>query len=393
MQVRLRQIAMTMVLVAGCAYLRAETWVLTDRELNESAVQLLEVGSAGVTIRRERVGNQQLDWDQVVEFRRDSAKSVEFDGLILFTLDGQQFAGAPVGLEGETLVWESQLVGTIRTPMVQVASIAAREPGNTASSESGREDVILFRNGDRARGMLISIGPQGVELRQKGGEIIRAPLPNVAEVRLARLPGLVQDRPARSFLVWLEDRTRVRVASVEMDASTASFSPVWGTQCTIDRAKVTAVEQADGPITWLSELTPARQVHEPYLEGEFPARRNASVDGRPIRFQDRTWRRGIGVHSRSRLQFTLDGSYALFRTRYALADGSLALADVDVRILLDGKVVHEARGFKAGVLSDLVTVPLGKARELILEVDYGRLLDVQDRFNWIEPALVRSGGE
>jgi hypothetical protein len=50
--------------------------------------------------------------------------------------------------------------------------------------------------------------------------------------------------------------------------------------------------------------------------------------------------------------------------------------------------VHEQQDVTAGQISSVVTIPLNQARQLVLEVDYGRNLDVQDRLNWIQPALV-----
>ncbi len=80
-----------------------------------------------------------------------------------------------------------------------------------------------------------------------------------------------------------------------------------------------------------------------------------------------------------------------FRTQYAI-DGDQPWADVTVRIKLDGKVAYEKTHVTSGVLSDVVNIDLNGAKTLTLEVDYGENYDVQDRLNWIEPALLRSGG-
>ena len=86
----------------------------------------------------------------------------------------------------------------------------------------------------------------------------------------------------------------------------------------------------------------------------------------------------------------------LFR---AVADGAHTPADVaaatgrserQVRILLDGAVVHERKDFTAGEISPVVAIPLGDAKKLTLEVDFGANFGVQGQFNWIEPALLKS---
>jgi hypothetical protein len=116
---------------------------------------------------------------------------------------------------------------------------------------------------------------------------------------------------------------------------------------------------------------------------------NRTVLGEPIRFGSRTYDRGIGVHSYSRLVWEFDASsYKAFRTQYAI-DGQLPYANVTVRIQLDDRVAHEAKDFRAGALSPLVVLDTRGAKRITLEVDYGDTYDVQDRFNWIEPALLK----
>ena len=52
-------------------------------------------------------------------------------------------------------------------------------------------------------------------------------------------------------------------------------------------------------------------------------------------------------------------------------------------------MAHEKKNFTAGQLSPVVLVPLGNAKSLTLEVEFGGNYNVQDRLNWIEPALVK----
>jgi len=113
-----------------------------------------------------------------------------------------------------------------------------------------------------------------------------------------------------------------------------------------------------------------------------------AVDGSPIRFGDRVFPHGIGVHAYSRLTFAIDPDFKSFRTQYAIA-GDWSYANVNVRIKLDNKVVHERTGFRSGQLASPVTIDVSGHQQLVLEVDYGQNYDVQDRFNWVEPAFLR----
>ena len=63
-----------------------------------------------------------------------------------------------------------------------------------------------------------------------------------------------------------------------------------------------------------------------------------------------------------------------------------------MRIRLDGNVVHEKPHVTAGEMSRVILVPLKSAKTITLEVDFGDNYGVQDKLDWIEPALVKGSG-
>ena len=155
---------------------------------------------------------------------------------------------------------------------------------------------------------------------------------------------------------------------------------------------VDLVEQVSGPAVFLSSREPSENVYIPFFgtDQDYPAKMNQTVSGnRELRFGGRSFRRAIGVHSYSRLSWPLDGKYAAFRTQYGIEDDKVR-ADVTVRIKLDDKVAYEKKNVRAGMLSPVIVIDLAGAKKLTLEVDYGRGYDVQDRLNWIEPAIIRN---
>jgi hypothetical protein len=95
------------------------------------------------------------------------------------------------------------------------------------------------------------------------------------------------------------------------------------------------------------------------------------------------------VHSYSKLVFPIDPTCKSFRTQFAI-DGDQPWADCTVRVKLDAKIAFEKQHVTSGVLSDVVKLDLNGAKTLTLEVDYGENYDVQDRLNWIEPAMLRT---
>jgi len=114
-----------------------------------------------------------------------------------------------------------------------------------------------------------------------------------------------------------------------------------------------------------------------------------SVLGGPILVAGERYERGIGVHSRSNLVFELNGEYREFVTSFGMDDDSGPLADVTVVLLVDGQRRFEKAHVRRGALYGPVRVDVAHAGRIELMVDYGDNGDLQDRFDWVEPGLVR----
>jgi len=95
------------------------------------------------------------------------------------------------------------------------------------------------------------------------------------------------------------------------------------------------------------------------------------------------------VHSKSVLSYGLDGAYREFVTSFGMDDDSGRGANVKVAILVDGQQRFERSNVVSGVLHGPVRVDVAGAKRLELVVDFGLNGDVQDRFDWIEPGLVK----
>jgi len=189
----------------------------------------------------------------------------------------------------------------------------------------------------------------------------------------------------------LGDGSSLPAATLTLAAGKLSADLGDGKPRPFDLSRVAAIEQVNGPASWLTDRQPAENVYLPYFGTgqDFPARMNLSGDGgRDLRFGGKSFRRGIAVHAYSRLVYPLDGQFAALRLQYAV-DERMARADMTVRVKLDDKVVHEKQAVRGGTLSPVIFADLGGAKRLTLEVDYGGGTDVQDRLVWLEPALLR----
>ena len=369
-------------------------WTLTTAEFRSRQVELVSLDDAGAKVK-DASGAQAIQWDSLLALERESAppqQGAAGGKFVLHLSGGDQLRGEPVKLEGETLQWKSPAVGTMGVSLRQVSGLVRANRAVPAIETQRTEDVVLLANGDSVRGILSDITAEGLSI-QSGGNAVPVPLDSVAAVIFASTAASGAPPAGRAFRVRLDDGSTVTAPSLKSAGEKLVLSLSSGDARELPLASVQGIEQLNGPVSWLSSRPPSESVQTPLLETSRPARMDRTVTGKPMRFGDRTFARGIGVAPFSRITWPLDEArkdYAAFRTQYAI-DGTAPYADVTVRIKLGEKVVHEKKNVIAGVLSPVVVIPIDpKAESLTLEVDFGENYGVQDRLNWIEPALLKS---
>jgi hypothetical protein len=376
------------VCLMGAAAARAETaWVLTTADFQRQGVDLVSLDGGGAVVRSEKGEQRTVPLEDFLQLERTAGAHDVPGKFTLYLASGDRISGEPVGVKDEQLQWKSAGVGELTIPIRQIAAFA-KAAGQTLANldETRLEDTVRLANGDTVKGIVTGMDASSVSV-QVGGDESKVPMETVTSIYFAS-SGKVALPAGTAFRVRIADGSTVVAPKVNWSAGQVTLTLADGSTRKMDASKVAALEQMNGPVSWLSSRDPIENIQTPFLGEPWPARMDKSVRGDPIRFGDRLFTRGIGVHSYSRLTYALDGGWQAFRTSYAI-DGDEPYADVTVRIKLDGKVVHEQIGFKAGVLSPVVSVDLQGAKALTLEVDYGASDDTQDRFNWIEPALLK----
>lgn len=371
----------------ACADVR---WNLTTSDFRTQPINLLAVDTSGVRFLDSQRTMQTVSLDQFVSLQANILVPKPVSSKLLLILNtGTKLSGEVKELKDEKLTFTSPVIGEMTFPLKQVARLdSTAKPAAAAKTVASKtEDILQLANGDTVRGVIISISPDSVSIKTAAGPS-DVSLDSIASVVFADT-GESAKAATKGYKLSFEDGSLIVVDSMTVQLANVSVKLSSGGTRTFDQDTLTGIEQLDGPVGWLSGMTPLLSVQTPFLDVMWPVRMDKSVTGDAIRFGNATYARGIGVHSHSKITFPLEGGYKSFRTQYAI-DGNQPYADVDVRVLLDGKVVHEAKGFRSGILSPVIAIDLGTAKSITLEVDFGAGYDVQDRLNWIEPALLRT---
>ena len=365
-------------------------WVLMTADMQQQPVSLQQIGPAGVRVVPVNAAQPiTISFDSFLQIDRTSQPRSPGANLTLILLNGDRLTGHPVSAKDEQVTWHSPSIGDLTVPLKQIRALIRYGSTIENLDQPLTEDKILLSNGDTTKGIVTDISDSKVTVQAAAPTEI--PLDSVKWIQfaLAAKPAMKTDR---GFRIRLNDDSLISADSLEADDQKITLALPDGSKREVAMVAAAGIEQLNGPLSWLSSGTPQAIVQVPYFGGTiWPTRMDSTVGGKPIQFADRIYARGIGVHAYSRIDYALDGSYEAFRTQYAIAqDEKRQYANVAVRIKIDGKTVHEQPSFTADLLSPVLVLDLPKdAKMLRLEVDYGQANDTQDRFNWIEPALLR----
>lgn len=363
-----------------------ERWLLTTAQFKTEPVLLQGLDSSGVKVAPASGGDaRSVPLDDFLDLTRSLPAGRSAGKFVLHLRGGDQLGGEPVALKGDSLVWRNPNLGEIQIPGSRL--LAVTPPGVPPPTDRQNEDVVRLANGDTVRGILASLDGDKITVQTSAGNS-DVPMTAVASINFAATPGGAEVK--RGYRVRLDDGSSLVGSDAKLDGTDLVLTLGKNADRKIAVAHVTAIEQVNGPVSWLSARAPVEAVYYRLMGGPIdpPAYMERSWLGEHgIEFKGRPFAHGIGVHAYSRLSWALDGSYEAFRTRYAI-EGDSGLADATVRIKLDDKVVYEKQHVRSGWLSPVIVQDLGGAKKLTLEVDGGAAY-AQDSLDWIEPALLK----
>jgi hypothetical protein len=317
--------------------------------------------------------------------------------------NGDSLNGRLIKGSDRTVIIQRNDLGAIELPITRLREVvppagqrsrAAAPRMATTSRPVAKDDELWLANGDRLKGLIERIDPGGLTVQTDlGRTVVKYDVLLLARFGAIGPIEMPNDaiRSIRARLT-LSDGSTLTVSSLEWQRDELVFT-VAGAERSEPRqvkaADVLRVEVPGGRWQWLTDLTPLVAEHTGLLDLRWPHQINRNVMGGPLRIGGQVFEKGIGVHSRSRLVYQLGPNDERFVSAYGIDDDSGPIANVEAKILLDGKAAYQATDVRADGQVHRVSIDLHEAKQLELLVDYGKNGDVQDRFDWIEPAIIR----
>ena len=321
--------------------------------------------------------------------------------LILTNGDRIRIDGSSLAFNGERFSFTCPWLGEGKTVRISLAAVALVWRAAPDSAEDGfvfrrrlletkrRRDVVVLRNGDLLEGDLTSLGPVHAEL-EVNRKTVKLAADQAAVLAPSTFLASAVKPKATHVSAVLADGSRISLLTATCDGRALTGTAVPGIPLRVPLDQLIALDLLGGPAVYLSDLTPARYDHTPYLSVTWPLAVNSSCAGRELRLKDGMHDRGLGMHSEAKATYTVPAGMRFFEVRVGLDEVSGRRGSVRVRVLADGKERDpgRTRDLKHGEMLD-VRLDVKGVKELTLAVDFGEGGDVGDHVNWVDARFVR----
>jgi len=311
---------------------------------------------------------------------------------------------APDG-DRETLRLEGYGLRAESVPLERVRSVATRQFFRTASADEKEDfgdlqeepprtnDLLLaMRDGERTRASVVVTGMShnGVTV-SIGARTRTVPWDNVGWVVLAHTGPERTAEPRH--VVKLACGSTARAESLRLEQGTLTAT-AGGIDYTIDIDRLRRIRVSSDAYRYLSDVTPESIETEPYLDVVWPPRPDACVTGAPLRLDGATCPKGLGMHARTRMCYTLGASYDRFYAGIGVDDAAGPRGSVVFRILGDGRELLRTDPMTGNAPARHVALDIAGVERLTLIADWGDPVVGSGNFaDWAEARVVRHSPE
>jgi hypothetical protein len=289
--------------------------------------------------------------------------------------------------------------------------------------DAGPEDRVLLRGGDELTGRLIAAprlgrftaageGPSAntFQLQRRGRtEPIAVSPAKVVAVQFGTAGAVAKAssdvRPGRTPALWIgfSEGSLVQVSTTAVQRGTVRFTLAAGGELKAAAESessdtpfwdaVRYVEAVNPRVTWLSDLKAADFKHTPFFSIERPFKADQCVLGTRLRTAGFAFRKGVGLSSKSRLEYDLVG-FRRFEAELALDDAPGLKGSVVFQVALksadgDWRTAYESPIVRGGDPRVPISIDVRAAGRIALIVDFAERGDECDYADWLNARLIK----
>ena len=326
-------------------------------------------------------------------------------GLKVSLTDGSQLSVSSFESSTKEFTAAHPTLGLLKLPLATVRSVrlsppeAKLEPSwQQVLDKVSKNDQIVIRKQDvldHLDGVVGAINAETIRFLLDGEELT---------IKREKAFGIIYARkPAPVKLaaqVELANGDFVSARSVTADEQGWRVESAAGLSFSLNEAAVVRVDFSLGKVVYLSTMEPRSVKYTPGIQGLVPEetdfrwefRRDRNLDGRPLRLGQKTYSRGLAIHSKTELKYRLGGEFRRFQALLGIDDEITRFGETTVRILGDREELFAAdiSPRQAPIVIDL---DVAQVVELEIVVDFGPdkpwRSDIGDRVHLADARLVK----
>ena len=380
------------------ATLKGESYVGAIEKLNGEEVSL-KTPSGNRTIPAAELLSVRVPATGVAPANAEAAAEVRL-------VDGSRLRVTGFVTDAASATVEHPQLGALKLPLSVVQSVRfavadakVDAAWNQFLDKTPKKDQVAVRKGDvldHLDGVIGSLDGASLKFQLDGDEI---------PVKRERIFGLIYAKRENLVnkalsAVDLVSGDRLAARSVSFEQETWKVKLASGTEVSVPQAQVATIDFSLGKIAYLSNLEPRDVQYTPFFDFMFEYRKDRMVHGGPLSVGNKTYAKGLGIHSRTLLKYRIGGDYRRFQTIMGIDDSLRVGGDVDVVIKGDGRTlfkgpvsIHERgeTGATERKLMPPVKLDLDVTGivELEILVDFAEQNEVGDCLNLADAKLVK----
>jgi hypothetical protein len=334
---------------------------------------------------------------QILEIRFPAAASVkpaaEPEPQVAL-VDGSRLGCTSLTGAGRELRLESARLGTVALPLASVAHIRFGAPDPKLDEtwsglleKDSKNDLLVVRKGDVLdflSGVIGDFDQQTVKFLLDKDEI---------PVKRDKVYGLIYKRPRATAKaacqIEIDGGDVLQLKQLVCENGEWKGALAAGPAVTLPADKLRSVDFSLGKLRYLSQMEPREVRYVPYFDVVWKYRRDQNLDGGPIRLGNKTYARGLAIHSQTFLRYRLAGDYRRFQAVMGI-DQIVEGKEGDVHVVIsgDGKelLAADVKGKDAPRVLDLDVTGV---RDLDILVDFGGGLDIADHLDLADAKVTK----
>lgn len=367
---------------------------------------LVNITAKELSLQPESGPVQTIPTADLLEVRRKTDKAAASEpadaAIVRVALtDGSQLQLQDVATTAKELRGRHALLGDVALPITAVHSVRFAPPSSkfdplwTPLKEKGaKTDMVVLQKPevlDHLDGVIGAIDQATIKFLLDGDEI---------PVKREKAFGLIYARkPSNAKLaarVELSNGDIVAVKSVAADGEQWKLEPLAGAAWQLPIEGVTVVDYSLGKVVYLSSLeprsvnyTPSEKIEGSTEEFFWKFRRDRSLEGKPLRLGQKTYARGLAIHSETELKYRLGGEYRRFQAMLGIDDEITKYGVTGIRILGDRKELYSGECLPRRPVIPL-DLDVSNVVELDIIVNFGSdKLGIGDRIHLADARLVK----